>query len=201
MSNKPVNKATTDTGAVASDVVRHSQDQVHGTGNIAGSVELAMALGESQELVKKQAEEIKALRAQLSDGNKSSDNDIAKLVKALTDLAAKPTKEGPTEADEVNRSIDFNTQRTTIDGRSLLEAQAAVNSFRREPKVPISIPKSLANTFGPYIAISVNGVRIAVNCDGRTYMINKTHAEHIKERIAKVDAYNAKPGEDITINA
>ena len=198
-NNKPVNKAATETGAV--EAVKHSQAQAHETDSNASPVELAVALGESQELVQKQAQEIAALRAQLSDGNKSDDNAIAQLAKAIAELSAKPTQQGPTEADEVNRSIDFNNQRTTIDGRSLLEAQAAVNSFRREPKVPISIPKSLQNTFGPYLAISVNGVRIAVNCDGRTYMINKTHAEHIRERIAKVDIYNAKPGEEITINA
>lgn len=199
MSNKPVNKATTETGAV--EAVKHSPNQALGTSEPASPVELAVALGESEALVKKQAEEIAALRAQLSDGNKSSNSDIAALAKAIAELTAKPAQQGPTEADEVNRSIDFNNQRTTIDGRSLLEAQAAVNSFRREPKVPISIPKVLQSTFGPYLAISVNGVRIAVNCDGRTYMINKTHAEHIKERIAKVDIYNAKPGEEITINA
>ncbi len=200
MSNKPVNKATTETGAVEA-VVKHSQTQAHETSEPASPVELAVALGESQELVEKQRQEIAALRAQLSDGNKSDVNAIEALAKAIAELTAKPTQQGPTESDEVNRSIDFNNQRTTIDGRSLLEAQAAVNSFRREPKVPISIPKALQNTFGPYLAVSVNGVRIAVNCDGKTYMINKTHAEHIRERIAKVDIYNAKPGEEITINA
>ena len=201
--SKPVNQATTEAGAVDGNVVKHSKESGSGTNEqFASSVELAAALEQSQDLINRQNREIAELRKQLSDGNKSqaNDNAIAQLANLLKDLAAKP-QQGPTEADTVNKTTDFNTQRATIDGRSLIEAQAAVASFRREPKVPISIPKSLANTFGPYISMSVNGVRIAVNCDGKTYMINKTHAEHIKERIAKVDAYNAKPGDEVTITA
>lgn len=200
---KTTKPATTETGAVdSSDVVRHSNPTVPGASDLASPTELAMALEQSQSANAAKDAEIARLRAQLSDKDRTSASDdaIANLAKLITDLAARPAS-GPTESDTLNKSTDFNNQRVSIDNRSLVEAQATVMEFRREPKVPISIPKSLANTLGPYVAVSVNGIRIAVNCDGKTYFINKTHAEHIRERIAKVDIYNATPGETVSIKA
>ena len=51
----------------------------------------------------------------------------------------------------------------------------------------LSIPKSIANAVGSSLAVTVNGVRVCVPCDGKTYMINETHYEHIRERLAKID--------------
>lgn len=205
MSNKPVNKVITETGAVSDDVVKHSNPTSPQAGNLASSVELAAALESSQAVIADKDARIAALEAQLSEKNKSSassDDAIVKIANMLASLVpqAQPAQ-GPTESESINKSTDYNNQKVTIDGRSLMEAQAAVNEFKNEPKVPVSIPKSLANTFGPFLAVSVNGVRVAVNCDGKTYLINETHAEHIRERIAKVDILNAKPGEDVTIRA
>lgn len=205
MSNKPVKQVTTDTGAVDDAVVKRSNPTGSGNSNLASSLELAAALESSQQAIKDKDAEIAALRAQLSATDKAtaSDDAIAKLAATIAALVPKPqaSSQGPTEQDTLNKATDFNNQKVTIDGRSLMEAQVAVNEFRNEKKVPIAISKSLQSQFGPNLSVSVNGVRVSVPCDGRTYYINKTHAIHIKERIAKVDNLNAKPGEDITIKA
>ena len=201
--SKPVNKNSADTGAVE-EVVERSNANGSGTGNLASSLELAAALESSQAANSEKDAEIARLRAQLSDKDKASASDdaISKLAATLAALIPKPAVQaGPTESETINKTTDFNSQKVAIDGRSLMEAQMAVNAFRNESKVPVSVAKSLQGSFGPFLAVSVNGVRVSIPCDGRTYYINKTHAEHIKERIAKVDNLNAKPGEEITIKA
>lgn len=93
---------------------------------------------------------------------------------------------GPTEEDNINRSSGFR-ERAHIDGASLMEAQSTMLAYRGEVKVPVSVPKTFQSQFGPSLDITVNGVRVSIPCDGKTYFINKTHALHAKERIAKVD--------------
>jgi hypothetical protein len=69
----------------------------------------------------------------------------------------------------------------------MLEAQQTMALFRNEDKMPISIPKTMSNIIGPNLDVTVNGVRVSIPCDGKTYYINRTHYEHARERLAKLD--------------
>ena len=118
---------------------------------------------------------------------KSENSSIDKFTKSIEALVTRNVNPQPIDPlDNINRVNNFNNK-TQVDGRSLVEAQEALYKFKQEPTKPINIPKALAAEFGPYVAVTVNGVRLAVPCDGKTYFINETHYEHIKERIAKVD--------------
>ena len=55
----------------------------------------------------------------------------------------------------------------------------------------------MATKFGPSLSITVNGVRVSIPCDGKTYFINETHWEHARERMAKVDALDADEAPNI----
>lgn len=171
--------------------VGHSEVQGSGRGSrTATPTELAQALAMSQQQNAALQQEIAELKRE-----KGSDDDIvSKLTAAIvaaTSVKPAPTQPvGPVEADPVNRTTDFQAAKTRVDGRSMMEAQQTAMSFRNETKKPISIPKILADVFGPTLDITVNGVRVSIPCDGRTYFINETHWEHAKERMAKVDAIN-----------
>lgn len=144
---------------------------------------LAMALDESQKRVAQ-------LEAQLA-ARPSGDNSVEALAKVLAAYIPKPqAPAAPKEADNLNRTTDFSTAKTTVDGRSLVEAQQTLRVFREEEKRPISIPKSTANFVGGSLDVTVNGVRVSIPCDGHTYMINKTHWLHARERLAKLDLLN-----------
>lgn len=123
--------------------------------------------------------------------SKKSVSDINTFAQAFAEALANNTPKGsavgPSASEGINKTQDFS-QRNMVDGRSLMEAQEAVRMFRNEPTVPIYVPKSFATFCGPTMAVSVNGVRVAIPCDGKTYAINATHAEAIKERMAKLDA-------------
>ena len=190
MPNESQNKGTTvaensGTGVETSKAQRSTAS----SSNAAGYAELELALIESQ----KANQALLARVNQLEKAN-SSDSSINKLTEALTNLVkqnqAPVQAHGPTESDNINRTDHFNAK-ASVDGRSLVEAQRTLQMFRNEAKKPISIPKSMAAKFGPTLPINVNGVRVSIPCDGKTYFINETHWEHARERIAKVDALDA----------
>lgn len=149
----------------------------------ASPEELALALAASQERIAQLENELAA--------KPSGNNSVDALVKALTAIVTKPQEPSvPKEVDNINRTTDFATAKTTVDGRSLVEAQQTLRVFRDEQKHPIAIPKSISNFVGNTLDVTVNGVRVSIPCDGRTYMINETHWLHARERLAKLDLLN-----------
>lgn len=153
-------------------------------GGSASPEELTLALVESQK-------RIQQLETELASKKDSGNNSIDALVKALTAAVTKPQEQPvPKESDNINRTTDFATAKTTVDGRSLIEAQQTLRVFRDENKRAISIPKSIATFVGNTLDITVNGVRVSIPCDGKTYMINETHWLHARERLAKLDLLN-----------
>lgn len=186
---------------ISNDGVGHSDAKSELGGASVSPKELEMALVAANTTIQKMEAELKALKASKSTSN--SDDSINKLASMLATAIAAP-KEAPVvpaEADNINRSQGF-TERQSIDGASLMEAQSKMMAFKNEKKMPISIAKTFQNQFGPALPITVNGVRVSIPCDGKTYYINYTHYLHAKERIAKVDRMLSDDSPKITeINA
>lgn len=184
MSNNPKTKqATTGLGIGSGDSVMHS--------NAAGLEDGRNATPQNLELeIAMLKAENEALRANQSSSNDSV-NKLAEVLLAGINKGQAPQQ--PVQQVDVNRVADFKNTRATVDGRSLAEQQAALQMFRNEAKKPISIPKSFQNSIGPNLAVTVNGIRVSIPCDGKTYFINETHWEHARERIAKVDILNTIP--------
>ena len=171
-------------------IANSSADVQRGSGSTASSAELALALQASQA-------QVKMLERQLA-AKASEDSKINDLVSALAAYLPQKAPQ-PSEIDNINRTADFQNQRATVDGRSLMEAQQALMSFRNEEKLPISISKTVANFVGANLVVTVNGVRVSIPCDGRTYYINKSHWEHARERLAKIDLLNANTEPQIVV--
>lgn len=169
-----------------SGISERSDATLQGGSRKASAEELAIAL----ELSEKRAAE---LEAQLA--SKTGSDPIERLAELLASTVKSNTVQAVPETDNLNRTTDFKNQRATIDGRGMLEAQQLLSQFRSERKKPISVPKAMANQVGSALAITVNGVRVSIPCDGRTYYINETHWEHARERLAKLDilAANNEP--------
>lgn len=143
--------------------------------------ELKLALVISQN----QQAQMRAELDELKKGNSDS-SAIQQLADLLSSaITSKPV--GPSEEDNINRTAEFKERAARIDGASLMEAQSTMLAYRGETKVPVSVPKSFQNQFGHSLDVTVNGVRVSIPCDGKTYFINETHAIHAKERLAKVD--------------
>lgn len=171
---------------IGSNGVGHStmQNSLGEASNEVSPEELKLALLASQNTIQALTNELENLKKAQTPTNSNSDS-INTLVELLANAVASKTA-GPVETDNINRTDNFK-ERVAVDGKSLMEAQATLNMYKHEPTEYISIPKTFANQFGPTLSITVNGVRVSIPVDGKSYKINRTHALHAKERIAKVD--------------
>lgn len=187
MPTNQKNPAIADPDTRDSGVV-HSDATLKGGSRMASADELALALEASQ----REIAELKAAAA----AREAQGSDLKQLADLLAGMVApKNTVTAVPEQDAINRSTDFKNQRATVDGRSMVEAQQTMALFRNEDKMPMSIPKTMANIIGPNLDVTVNGVRVSIPCDGKTHYINRTHYEHARERLAKLDklAANTEP--------
>lgn len=204
MSNIPnnLNPGITESGN-SNAGVRHSTEKQEGSKKeTPSSDQLVKALEESNKINQMLMSELEILKQERNNApaQHSQTDVIESLAKAIT-AAAQPKVVGPTEMDNINRSSDFKNTKAMVDGRNMMEAQQSLQEFRNETKHPIAIPKAMANFLGPNLNVTVNGIRVSIPCDGKTYYINETHWEHARERMAKVDIQEASPNQLETITA
>jgi hypothetical protein len=191
MSKSQKTTFTTTEPEIGGSGMGHSNAPNQG-GSLASPAELALALEESQKRVR-------ALERQVA-ANNSGNNQIGDLVQALAALIPKePQKPVVPNVENINRTTDFQNQKATVDGRSLMEAQQTLMEFRNEEKRPISISKAIANFVGANLDVTINGVRVSIPCDGKTYFVNKSHWEHARERLAKLDLLNSNTSPQIVV--
>lgn len=185
MANNSQKKSVIAEPEIGGNGIGHSDAQV-GKGGAASPAELATAL---EKVLARNAQLEEELAAEKAE-SKGSEG-IKELAAALMQLVPKQPAGQMQDADNINRSTDFKGTKATVDGRSLMEAQQTLQMFRNEPKHPISISKTIANSVGPNLSITVNGVRVSIPCDGKTYYINESHWEAARERLAKLDMLTA----------
>lgn len=179
MSNNSEEKKVIAESEIGGNDVGHSKMLGESGVGTPTSEELKLALEISESQRRAAEKELAAMKAKNSDSSA-----IQQLAELLAGAVKKPS--GPSENDNINRSAGFR-ERAHIDGASLMEAQSTMLAYRNEHKIPVSIPKTFQSQFGQTLDITVNGVRVSIPCDGKTYLINETHAIHAKERLAKVD--------------
>lgn len=64
--------------------------------------------------------------------------------------------------------------------------------YMAEEKVPVTISPFYRGHFGNVMTVSINGIALYVPCDGKRYLIPRTFADLVTERIMNVDAQIAK---------
>ena len=113
----------------------------------------------------------------------------ANAIDAAVDEAAKAINETVTATPRVD-TVDAIAARKYNE----LEAKrkSLVQVYRNEKKVPVTISPFYAPYLGKVVRESVNGIIVDVPADGQTYMINKTHADHIIAKIKRIDAMIAR---------
>lgn len=179
MPNNSQTKKTTNEPEIVSGGVNSSQATAPGEA-FASPSEMAAALAACQKTIAR-------LELELDNARSNNGSDAINQLASVLAKAVNPAPVAAPNTENINRSVDFRQQQATVDGRSMMEAQQALQMFKNEPVKPISIPKTLANSVGTSLPVSVNGVRVCIPCDGKTHFINETHWEHAKERLAKLD--------------
>lgn len=67
------------------------------------------------------------------------------------------------------------------------ERKALARAFRAQDKVPVQISPLYRPYFGRVMTVTINGISVAVPCDGKTYEVPASFAEEVQVRIYKQD--------------
>ena len=67
------------------------------------------------------------------------------------------------------------------------ERKALAQALRAQQKVPVQISPLYRPYFGRVHTVTINGISVAIPCDGKTYMVPASFAEEVRVRIYKQD--------------
>lgn len=67
------------------------------------------------------------------------------------------------------------------------ERKSLVRIYQGEKKVPVTVSPFYAPYLGKVVPVLVNGIRVDIPADGRTYQINETHAGEVIAKIRRID--------------
>ena len=92
-------------------------------------------------------------------------------------------KEAKVSPKKTEQSIERGT--IELDRRQ----KNLINVYKDEPKVPVRIAPSYAKYFGRVMRVSINGISIAVRCDGSTIDLPESYAAEVLRRMTEMDKY------------
>ena len=92
-------------------------------------------------------------------------------------------KEAKVSPKKTEQSIERGT--IELDRRQ----KNLINVYKDEPKVPVRIAPSYAKYFGRVMLVSINGISIAVRCDGSTIDLPESYAAEVLRRMTEMDKY------------
>lgn len=112
----------------------------------------------------------------------------------LFDEAAAPAVAAPSEPNDLRKS-SFEVVAHQAN-RSLLVKDMArkklAHVYNKEPKVSVMVAPMYAAHFGRVMHVSINGISVAVPCNGMPYSIPKTFAEEVHRRLRAVNEAELK---------
>lgn len=125
--------------------------------------------------------------------NDAVETTIPEIENVVAPVEVAPVKASvPLPEANANRRIQVKeTQRRTL-----------VKTYLSEKKIPVTISPLYAPYLGRVVPVLVNGIRVDIPADGRTYQINSTHASEVIAKIRRIDDLLArqKKAGDITNN-
>lgn len=69
-----------------------------------------------------------------------------------------------------------------------MQRRALLQHYKNEEVIPVNISPMYAKYFGKVMTVAIQGITVAIPCDGKTYKITKTHAIEALSRVRKIDA-------------
>jgi len=107
------------------------------------------------------------------------------------EFKVKPPKAGKSNSKNVGTKLSAQDVKEQVK-TAVNKKQVLVAYYREEEKIPVTISPFYAPYLSSIVKVQVNGIVVDVPADGKTYMINKTHAEHAIAKIKKVDSSIAR---------
>lgn len=119
---------------------------------------------------------------------------MAKNVTSLDEALMNANNEiGSTAVEPAKATVD-TVEANAARAYNALEAKrkSLVNTYRNEEKRIVTVSPFYAPYLGKVVRVSVNGIIVDIPADGKSYKINKTHADSIISKIKRIDAMIAR---------
>lgn len=98
----------------------------------------------------------------------------------------KTIKEDKVTPQDLERSIEIKARQLDLAQKNL------VNIYKNEPKVPVRVAPAYAKYFGRVMRVSINGISIAVRCDGNVVELPESFAAEVYRRMSCMDNYELR---------
>lgn len=95
-------------------------------------------------------------------------------------------KESRATAETVEKEIAARTRELDLAQKNL------VNIYKKEAQVPVRVAPSYARYFGRVMRVAINGISIAVRCDGNTIKLPESFAAEVLRRMSEMDKYELR---------
>lgn len=95
-------------------------------------------------------------------------------------------KESKVTPGSIENKIDAETRRLDLAQKNL------VNIYKQEETIPVRVAPSYAKYFGRVMRVSINGISVAVKCDGNTVRLPKSFAAEVLRRMSEMDNYELR---------
>lgn len=67
-----------------------------------------------------------------------------------------------------------------------------INVYKKENKIPVRVAPSYAKYFGRVMRVSINGISVAVRCDGNNVQLPESFAAEVMRRMSEVDKWESR---------
>lgn len=111
----------------------------------------------------------------------------------------------PTKPQKLIREVNKANSAKSIEAKTLeLDRQQKnlVNTYKNEKQVSVRVAPAYAKYFGRVMRVSINGIMIAVRCDGKDVLLPESFAAEVLRRMSEMDKYDNRRSKmaDITRN-
>ncbi len=95
-------------------------------------------------------------------------------------------KEQRVSTEHIERSVEAESRKLDLAQKNL------VNIYKSEPKVAVRVAPSYAKYFGRVMRVAINGISVAVRCDGKTVELPESFATEVMRRMSEMDKYDLR---------
>ena len=116
------------------------------------------------------------------------------MVETIDEEFSKDSKPVKKLIKEQRVSVE-DTSEAAMNAKTLIldkRQKSLVQTYAAEEKVPVRVAPSYARYFGRVMRVSINGISVAVKCDGQTVNLPASYAAEVLRRMSEMDQYELK---------
>lgn len=95
---------------------------------------------------------------------------------------------------KIIRETKINPEKNLENTTAALDRKqkSLINVYKNEKKINIAVAPSYAKYFGRVMRVSLNGISVAVRCDGKDTALPESFAAEVRRRMMEMDKYELR---------